>query len=140
MNINIKLLSETAKVPTKAHATDAGFDLYADSIITDNDSIDKITYGTGIALEIPDGFVGLIFPRSSIVNKGLSLRNSVGVIDASYRGEIKAVFTLLSSNVYSIGDRIAQIVFLKLPEVNLNVTSELSNTDRGAGGFGSSGK
>ena len=140
MNINIKLLSETAKVPTKAHATDAGFDLYADSIITDNDSIDKITYGTGIALEIPDGFVGLIFPRSSIVNKGLSLRNSVGVIDASYRGEIKAVFTLLSSNVYSIGDRIAQIVFLKLPEVNLNVTSELSKTDRGAGGFGSSGK
>lgn len=144
LNIKIKRLTQSAKIPTKAHATDAGYDLYADnSEICVPDGL--ASYGTSIAVEIPQGYVGLVFPRSSICNKHLQLSNSVGVIDSGYRGEIKAKFNLLNDGsdtyeVYKIGERIAQLIIIPYPEVTFEEVDELSDSDRGTGGYGSSGK
>ena len=137
-------------MPTKAHSSDAGFDLVATSI-----SIDEFgcyVYGTGLAFEIPEGYVGLVFPRSSIAKKLVSLSNAVGVIDSGYRGEVMAKFrpapgkvsggVVLDSNgefVYHVGDRIAQLVFMKLPDVQMVETLDLWESDRGTGGYGSTG-
>lgn len=140
MRVLIKKLHKNAVVPSYAKESDAGLDLTAVSVIADGDSY--ITYGTGIALEIPDGFVGLVFPRSSIRKKDLMMSNSVGVIDAGYRGEIQVTFTKMQDeyNVqYSIGDRIAQIIILPHPQITFVETNELSDTERGTGGHGSSG-
>lgn len=140
LNIKIKKLTESAKLPTKAHPTDAGYDLYADS-----QSIDKnynMVYGTGIAVEIPKGYVGLVFPRSSIANTDIMLSNSVGVIDSGYRGEVMAKFKRVTGefNTYKIGDRIAQLIIIPYPEVVFEEVEELSSSDRGEGGYGSSGR
>ena len=107
-------------------------------------------YGTGLAMEIPEGYVGLIFPRSSISKTDHYLRNSVGVVDSGYRGEIKIRMSaptntlnclwLLGGEEYKEGDRVAQLVIMKLPSVNFQEVEELSDTDRGEGGFGSTGK
>lgn len=137
MNVKIKRLNDKAILPTKAHATDAGYDLYATSSHYDNGII---CYGTGVAVEIPDGYVGLVFPRSSIANTHLSLSNSVGVIDSGYRGEIMAKFRKGGSNAYRVGDRIAQLIIIPYPEVVFEEAEELSDSDRGTGGYGSSGK
>lgn len=83
LNIKIKKVTPTAQLPTKAHATDAGYDLYADTCSIEDG---VACYGTGVAVEIPQGYVGLVFPRSSICNYHLQLSNSVGVIDSGYRG------------------------------------------------------
>ena len=98
-------------------------------------------YGTGLAMEIPEGYVGLIFPRSSISKTDHYLRNSVGVVDSGYRGEIKIRMStpLLGGVEYKEGDRVAQLIIMKLPWVNLQEVEELSDTDRGDGGFGSTG-
>ena len=93
MKVRIKKLSELAVVPSYAKDGDAGMDLIATSIISDTPT--QITYGLGVALEIPKGFVGLVFPRSSIRKTGLQLSNSVGVIDSGYRGELQATFNKL---------------------------------------------
>ena len=144
MQVKIKRLNDKAILPTKAHATDAGYDLYATSC--DISVPDRMaTYGTGIAVEIPQGYVGLVFPRSSICKQHLSLSNSVGVIDSGYRGEIMAKFNLLSDgsdtySVYKIGDRIAQLIIMPYPEVTFEEVDELSDSDRGEGGYGSSGR
>lgn len=144
LNIKIKRLTQSAQMPTKAHATDAGYDLYADnSEICVADGL--ANYGTGIAVEIPQGYVGLVFPRSSICHKHLQLSNSVGVIDSGYRGEIKAKFNLINDGsghfeVYKIGERIAQLIIMPYPEVTFEEVDELSDSDRGTGGYGSSGK
>lgn len=144
LNIKIKKVTPTAQLPTKAHATDAGYDLYASSC--DISVPERMaTYGTGIAVEIPAGYVGLVFPRSSIFKQHLSLSNSVGVIDSGYRGEIMAKFNLLSDgsdtySVYEIGDRIAQLIIMSYPEVTFEEVDELSESDRGEGGYGSSGR
>lgn len=144
LNIKIKRLTPSAQLPTKAHATDAGYDLYADrSEICVPDGL--ATYGTGIAVEIPEGYVGLVFPRSSICNKHLQLSNSVGVIDSGYRGEVMAKFNLINDGsdtyeVYKIGERIAQLIVMPYPEVTFEEVDELSDSDRGTGGYGSSGK
>ena len=137
LNIKIKRLTPTAKLPTKAHSTDAGYDLYASSCHYDNG---LIVYGTGIAVEIPEGHVGLVFPRSSIANTHLALSNSVGVIDSGYRGEIKAKFRKGGTRGYVVGDRIAQLIIMPYPEVVFEEVDELSDSDRGTGGSGSSGK
>ena len=137
LNIKIKRLTQSAKLPTKAHTTDAGYDLYATSCHYDNG---LITYGTGVAVEIPEGYVGLVFPRSSIANTHLTLSNSVGVIDSGYRGEIMAKFRKGGSNAYRVGDRIAQLIIIPYPEVVFEEAEELSDSDRGTGGYGSSGK
>lgn len=144
LNVKIKRLTPTAQLPTKAHATDAGYDLYADSVeVCIPDGL--ASYSTGIAVEIPEGYVGLVFPRSSIYKKHLMLSNSVGVIDSGYRGEVKAKFNLINDGsdmyeVYEVGERIAQLIIIPYPEVVFEEVDTLSDSDRGTGGYGSSGK
>ena len=140
IKVKIKKLNENAKLPTKAHPSDAGYDLYAVS-----SSVDKnynIVYGTGVAVEIPTGYVGLVFPRSSIANKAVMLTNSVGVIDSGYRGEIMAKFKRVTGELdsYHVGDRIAQMIIIPYPQVEFVEVKELSDSDRGEGGYGSSGR
>lgn len=141
MEVKIKLLSDKAKLPVKGTPDSAGYDLTAASVFWDR-SNNIISYGFGIALEIPKGYVGLIFPRSSVYKKNLDMSNCVGVIDSDYRGEISAKFRLLNpnlDNVYISGERIAQIVFVKHDDVDFKVSEELSETIRGAGGYGHTG-
>ena len=140
--VKFKKISHLAKAPEKAHQGDAGFDLFATEFNhpSGEDTGKYIEARTGISLEIPEGHVGLIFPRSSISKTKHYLRNSVGVIDSGYRGEIKLRFSFDdSSSSYGIGDKIAQIAFLKLPNVTLEESSDLSDSDRASGGFGSTG-
>ena len=141
MKVKIKKVHSDAVKPKYAKESDAGMDLVATSII-ENTSF-QITYGLGIAMEIPDGMVGLVFPRSSIRNTELILSNSVGVIDAGYRGELQATFNKLNgldSIAYNVGDRIAQIIIVPHPIVQIVEVDELSESKRGSGGFGSTGK
>ena len=138
MEVRIKKLNPNSIIPTYAKNGDAGMDLVATSIISDTP--EQITYGMGVALEIPEGFVGLIFPRSSIRKTGLQLSNSVGVIDSGYRGELQATFKKTGLHKYEVGDRGAQIMILPYPEIEFEEVEELSNTERGEGGFGSTGK
>ena len=141
MKVKIKKLHPNAVKPKYAKESDAGMDLVATSII-ENTSF-QITYGIGLAIEIPDGMVGLIFPRSSIRNTELMLSNSVGVIDAGYRGELQATFNKLNgldSLSYKVGDRIAQIIIVPHPIIQIVEVDELSESSRGIGGFGSTGK
>ena len=150
MKVKIKKLYEDSILPTKAHSTDAGYDMYAHSKSYDDDG--NVVYGSGVAMEIPQGYVGLVFPRSSNAKKDLLLSNSVGVIDSGYRGEIS--FKFKPSNViekpdlayipesiskYEICDRIGQIIIMPYPEIEFVEVDELSDTERGTGGYGSSG-
>ena len=172
LKVKIKRLSDNAVIPTYAHATDAGMDLVATSKTIDE--YGNVVYGTGIALEIPDGYVGLVFPRSSNSKKHLLLTNSVGIIDSGYRGEI--MFKYRSSAItvcyrkfkdrlaqlllgsrrsqkrrgvhtetwhlseYEVGDRVGQLIILPYPKVEFEEADELSASDRGTGGYGSTGK
>ena len=141
MQVKIKKLNPNAVIPTYAKSGDAGMDLVATKIIS-NTTFD-VTYGTDLAMEIPKGFVGLVFPRSSIRKYELILSNSVGVIDSGYRGELQATFKKengLDSLAYKVGDRIAQIMIIPHPEIEFEEVDELSDTERGDGGFGSTGK
>ena len=140
LEIKFKKLVETAKMPTKAHPTDAGEDLTAVSREW-NEEHRCWVYGTGIATEIPEGYVGLVFPRSSIRKYTLSQCNCIGVIDSHYRGEIMVSYKLTSDveKIYSIGDKIAQLIILPYPEVSYTEVKSLSETDRGENGHGSSG-
>jgi len=140
LNINILKLHEDAVVPSYSKDGDAGLDLVVTSIIENTEK--GILYGFGIALEIPYGYVGLVFPRSSIKKYGLILSNSVGVIDSNYRGEIMAYFRKTNDNgsIYDLGERACQIIILPYPKVKFNLTDKLSDSNRGSGGFGSSGK
>lgn len=143
MVVKVKKLVPDAVLPKKAHGSDAGYDLVAVSREVDEDG--AVVYGTGLAFEIPEGYVGLVFPRSSVAKKDLILSNCVGVIDAGYRGEVMAKFRPLYRrlgvpSLYEVGDRICQIVFVKLPGVQLVESEELGESDRGTGGYGSSGR
>jgi dUTP pyrophosphatase len=143
MKVRIKKLNENAVIPSYAKEGDAGMDLVATSIISTTST--QITYGIGLALEIPKGFVGLIFPRSSVRKTRLMLSNCVGVIDSGYRGELQATFNKInndsiSENDYKVGDRIAQIMIIPHPSIEFEEADELSDTERGEGGFGSTGK
>ena len=141
MDLKVKKLHENAIIPSYAKDGDAGMDLVATEII--NEEVFQITYGTGLAMEIPEGYVGLVFPRSSIRKTDLSLTNCVGVIDSGYRGEIQATFRKergIASRKYNVGERIAQIIILPYPQVSFIEVNELSNTERGEGGFGSTVK
>lgn len=145
MKVRFKKLSPNAVIPTKAHPTDAGFDLAATTV--DVDEYDNLVYGTSLAVEIPRGYVGLIFPRSSVCKKQIFLTNCVGVIDSGYRGEIMAKFKSIdckSSSVagtqYGVGDRIAQLIIMPYPKVEFEEAEELSDSDRGTKGYGSTGK
>ncbi len=97
-------------------------------------------YGTGLAMAIPDGHVGLLFPRSSVYTRSLILANCVGVIDSDYRGEIKVLFRQAGEGaVYDVGERVAQLVVLPIPAVTFEETERLDATERDAGGLGSTG-
>ena len=140
LEIKFKKLVENAEMPTKAHPTDAGADLTAVSIKCD-EMHGCLIYGTGIATEIPEGYVGLIFPRSSIRKYGLMQRNCIGVIDSHYRGEIMVTYKFFNDvpKIYEVGDKIAQFIILPYPEVSYTEVENLSETDRGENGHRSSG-
>lgn len=157
MKVKIKKLSADAMMPTKAHPSDAGFDLVATSRAID--MYGNVVYGTGLAFEIPEGYAGLLFPRSSLAKKDLLLSNSVGVIDSHYRGEVTMKFkpackilpmtkkwVYISASIddgfedYQVGDRIGQLIIMPIPEVEFEWADELSTTDRGEGGYGSTGR
>ena len=141
MKVRFKKLFDDAVAPSKAHGNDAGYDLTAYTVSEDRKR-NIVTYGTGIAVEIPDGYVGLIFPRSSVYKHQLELANCVGVIDSGYRGEIKFMFRIVQPHIsrYSLGDRIGQLVIMQLPSIELEEADDLSDSDRGIGGFGSTGR
>lgn len=140
MEIKVKKLHGDAIIPTYAKFGDAGMDLTITEQKYDTD--EQVSYGFGIAMEIPLGYVGLVFPRSSIRNYGLSLANCVGVIDSGYRGEIQATFNKIdgiSSIKYNVGDKAAQIIILPIPTIKCVESDTLSDTDRGSGGHGHTG-
>lgn len=141
MEVKFKKLHEDAVIPTKAHSTDAGFDLTCISF--EEDPVKEIvTYHTGIAMEIPKGYVGLVFPRSSVYKVQLQLSNSVGIIDSCYRGEIMFKYRIVKPHIRRFGlwDRIGQIIIMPYPEIDFVEVTELDDSDRGTGGYGSSGK
>ena len=147
LNVKIKKLNENAVIPQYAKHGDAGLDLTATS--KEYDEHGNVCYGTQLAFEVPHGYVGLLFPRSSNTKKDLILGNSVGVIDSGYRGEVVFKFkpsatldikkeTGISTFYnYEIGDRIGQIIIMPYPQINFVEVDELSSSDRGVGAFGS---
>jgi dUTP pyrophosphatase len=140
VELKIKKLHPKAVIPCYAKAGDAGMDLVAISEEWNKDNT-MVTYDTGLSLEIPEGYVGLLFPRSSVSKTTLNLANSVGVIDSGYRGSLMLKFRYLEEgDVYDVGDRVAQLVIMKLPFVEITEVAELSSSERGEGGFGSTGK
>lgn len=173
MKVKVKKLNDSAVIPSYAHDTDAGMDLTATSFEFDYKTGCYI-YGTGLAFEIPKGYVGKIYPRSSVYKTPFALSNCVGVIDSGYRGEVKVIFrntnyrskymglwhrikyflfdrvdatnwNVISNysfedTCYRVGDRIAQIIIEKYPKVEIEEVEELQDSDRGDGGFGSTGK
>jgi dUTP pyrophosphatase len=143
MVVKIKKLVENAVIPAYSKKGDAGLDLTAVSV-----SFEKnyVSYKTGLAVEIPEGFVGLLFPRSSNSKMDLILTNSVGVIDSGYRGEIELRYKLVGNGVtpsivgtYNIGDRVGQLIIIPYPSIEFEEVTELSTTERNTGGYGSTG-
>ena len=139
MIVKFKKLSKTAQTPFRASADAAGYDLYADTV--DTTSEDCITINTNIAVEIPKGYVGFIFPRSSIYKTNTMLANSVGVIDSDYRGPLIIKLRKMKNYTsYKSGERCAQLLIQPVSNIEFVEVEELESTDRGEGGFGSSGK
>lgn len=141
MIVKIKRLHKDSIIPKYSKPGDAGLDLTATSKFYDD--FDNVCYGTGLAIEIPEGHVGLLFPRSSISKTDLTLRNSVGIIDSGYRGEITFKFNniLMSScEPYNVKERIGQLIIMPYPTIEFEEVKELSTTERGEGGYGSTGK
>lgn len=160
MEVKIKKLHPNAVVPTYAQDGDAGLDLTAVSRFFDTDG--NVVYGTGLAFEIPKGYVGLLFPRSSLSKRDLSLANSIGVLDSGYRGEVTFKFRpnggffdedvadsddydhtwfidKEGSRIYDIGERIGQIIIIPYPQIEFVESEELSDSKRGNGCYGSTG-
>ena len=157
MIVKIKKLHPDAVIPAYAKPGDAGMDLTAVSV--SHDDFGNICYGTGLAFEIPEGYVGLVFPRSSNCKKDIILSNCVGVIDSGYRGEVSFKFRPLMDRAkkidengvydymfgcnrecYKLGERIGQIIIMPFPQIEWEEVEELSETERGAKGYGSTGK
>lgn len=138
MLIKIKKLDENAQLPYKATGAAAGYDLFSVKYSFEEHTV---TYHTGIAVEIPEGYAGFLFPRSSVYKTGMHLANSVGVVDSDYRGELMLKYYVNDwETIYEKGERCGQLVILPIPQYEFNVVEELSNTGRGEGGFGSTGK
>jgi len=157
MKVKIKKLTENAIIPKYAKEGDAGLDLTAVSINKNGTYPDGyIEYGTGLAIEIPEGYFGMIIPRSSVTKKALTLKNNCGIIDSGYRGELMIRFmnptssiteynsgtqgTIAKENIYEVGERVAQLILIPIPYVDLVEVEELSETERAEGGFGSTNK
>lgn len=142
IKIDIKKLSDTAIIPSYQTEYSAGADLYSDSDDVEINPGETFLVSTGIAVAIPVGYVGLVYARSGLATKkGLAPANKVGVIDSDYRGEIKVSLHNHSNEarVVEKGERIAQIVFTPYIQGMFNEVDELDDTQRGAGGFGSTG-
>ena len=141
MKVRFKKLYPNAVAPTRAHETDAGFDMTAIAYEID-DRLGIITYHTGIALEIPEGHAGFLFPRSSVYKQQLQLSNCVGIIDSGYRNEVMLKYRVEPemTRFYAPGDRVGQLVIMPYPSIEFEEAEELSDSDRGEGGFGSTGK
>ena len=151
MQLKVKRLTDTAVLPVKAHQSDAGFDICADEDITINAG-ETVTVSTGLSIAIPEGYYGRLKGRSGLTAKTL-LRVQEGTIDANYRGEVKVICDIklkfldrpINGAIYAHnlslkrGERIAQLIIQKLPEIELVEADELDDTDRGEGGFGSTG-
>ena len=138
MKVKIKKLHPDAVIPKYAKKGDAGMDLTAVDVMADGGTL---TYKTGIAIQIPPWHVGLLFPRSSVYKTGQTLTNCVGVIDSGYRGEIMMKYTLSPyQREYEIGDRVGQIIIMPHPRIDFEEVDELTATERGAGGYGSTGR
>lgn len=143
MEVKIKLENGCENFcPKKAHPDDAGYDLYSriDAVL---EPLSGMVIPVGFAMELPSGYEAQIRPRSGLAAKHhITVTNSPGTVDANYRGEIKAILYNLGKEPFTIkrGDRIAQMVICKLPEIELVEATELSETDRNTNGFGSSGK
>lgn len=142
LDVKVQLLSEAAKAPSKAHSCDAGWDIFASEPCVVGPGETKVIK-TGIALEIPSGWYGQIKSRSGLGAKGLIV--TAGVVDSGYRGEVGVV--VVNGNrgpegsfSFKAGDKIAQMVFLPVPEVEINLTGSLAGSARGKGGFGSTGR
>ncbi|MEE3481477.1 MAG: dUTP diphosphatase [Lachnospiraceae bacterium] len=140
--MKIKRLNENAIIPTRGSSAAAGYDLYStdETVIAPGQTV---LVGTGLAMEIPEGYFGAVFARSGLATKeGLRPANCVGVIDADYRGELKVPLHNDSSEERQItaGERIAQLVIMPFLPVTFEETDELSDTARSTGGFGSTGK
>ena len=166
MEVKIKKLHKDAVIPKYAKPGDAGLDLTATSMEYDEDG--NWVYGTGLAFEIPEGYVGMLFPRSSNAKTNMYLTNSVGILDSGYRGEVmfkyKTVHNVsnylphwwyakvlkrkgyevhidcITHKAYKVGDRIGQIIIIPYPKIDFVEVDELSETERGTGGYGSSGE
>lgn len=145
INVKFKKLHRNAVAPSYAKPGDAGCDLTAVGMLETDDYIE---YDIGIAVAIPEGHVGLLFPRSSVSKKDLIMANCVAVIDSGYRGPIKCRFKVtkdhshredLKDPVYRIGDRVAQLMVIPFPRVTYQEAQELDDTERGTGGLGSTG-
>lgn len=157
MKVKIKKLHPNAVIPAYAKTGDAGMDLTAVSMQIDE--YGNICYGTGLAFEIPEGYVGLVFPRSSNCKKDIILTNCVGVIDSGYRGEVSFKFKPLTdqafvvfekegdyafcktknATMFKVGERVGQIIIMPYPQIEFEEVQELSETERGTQGYGSSG-
>ena len=145
MKVKFKKLVDTAVTPSYAKPGDAGMDIttIAHKINTEHNFIE---YHTGLAFELPKGYVGLLFPRSSVSKKDISLANCVGVMDSGFRGEITFRYKFHRDSYFASlkrfqeGDRVGQLVIMPYPEIELQEEETLSETERGAGGYGSTGK
>tara|TARA_B100001123_G_C15246439_1_gene1001122 strand:- start:308 stop:913 length:606 start_codon:yes stop_codon:yes gene_type:complete len=142
MRVKIKKTRPDAVIPKYSKLGDAGMDLHC--VEVKHDRYGSLVCHTGLAMEIPEGYVGLLFPRSSISKTNMSLCNSVGVVDSGYRGEIMLKFNWeeplsFQKELYKAGDRVGQIIIIPHPSIEFIQTEKLSETDRGEGGFGSTG-
>lgn len=142
ISLPIKRLDPSIELPSYAHAGDAGLDLRANEDVVLR-PLERRLVPTGLAIAVPEGYAGFVQPRSGLAFKeGLSMANTPGLIDAHYRGELKVCVVNLDAThdiTITRGARIAQLVIQKVPEVCLREVGELDETDRGTGGFGSSG-
>ncbi|HIR90968.1 MAG TPA: dUTP diphosphatase [Candidatus Limicola stercorigallinarum] len=142
ITVPIKRLDPTVELPRYAYPGDAGLDIRANETV-DIPPLARVLISTGLAVAIPDGFAGFMQPRSGMaLKKGLSIANTPGLIDAQYRGELKVIAVNLDTHEtihIEKGERIAQLVIQEVPVVELVEVDELDDTERGSGGFGSSG-
>ena len=142
IELRIRRLDPSVALPSYAYAGDAGLDLRANEDVT-LAPLERRLVGTGLSVAIPEGYAGFVQPRSGMaLKRGLSMANTPGLIDAHYRGELKVLAVNLDASEpihIERGERIAQLVIQRVPVVTLVEVDELDETDRGAGGFGSSG-
>jgi dUTP pyrophosphatase len=142
LRVRFQRLSEHARAPERAHEHDAGYDLRAAEAVR-LDPGHRTSVGTGIAVAIPEGHAGLVLPRSGLAARhGITLPNAPGLVDAGYRGEVRVLLLNTDANEsFEIvaGDRVAQLVIVRVEELAFEEVTELDETARAAGGFGSSG-